>query len=326
MRVLGLGNALVDILARINDDAMLQQLSLPKGSMQLVDEQNATNVSLAIKDFQKAQASGGSAANTIHGLANLGIQTGFIGKVGVDDLGTFFKQDMEQSNIFPHLFYSGNNKSGHCTSLISADSERTMATYLGAAIELSSADLTESLFDNYHYFHVEGYLVQNFDLIESALKIAKQKGLKISLDLASYNVVEANLEFLTHLVEEYVDILFANEEEAKSFSGKEGHEALQYMGSKVDVAVLKLGKNGSLIKHFDEIIEVGVIPVNSIDTTGAGDLYAAGFLYGLINQLSPRLCGEVGAILSGNVIEVIGPKMDQERWTHVRTAIELLKN
>ncbi len=326
MRVLGLGNALVDILARISDDSMLKELNLPKGSMQLVDQQNADNVSQAIKDLPKSQASGGSAANTIHGLANLGIQTGFIGKVGTDDLGTIFKHDMEQFNILPHLFYSHINKSGHCTSLISADSERTLATYLGAAVELNAGDLSENLFDDYHYFHVEGYLIQNPELIECALKIAKQKGLKISLDLASYNVVEANLATITRLVEEYVDILFANEEEAKSFSGKEGREALDYMGQKVDIAVLKLGKKGSLIKHFDEVIQVGVIPVNSIDTTGAGDLYAAGFLYGLINRLTPRLCGEAGAILSGNVIEVIGPKMDQQRWTQVRSAIASLKN
>ncbi len=152
MRVLGLGNALVDILARISNDAILQELSLPKGSMQLVDEQNAEYVSNALIGLPKAQASGGSAANTIHGLANLGIQTGFIGKVGNDDLGSFFKHDMEQFNIFPHLFYSDKNKSGHCTSLISADSERTMATYLGAAVELNVEDLTESLFDNYQYF------------------------------------------------------------------------------------------------------------------------------------------------------------------------------
>lgn len=325
MRVLGLGNALVDILARLNDDDLLNQLKLPKGSMQLIDGKGAATVSEALKSYEKAQVSGGSAANTIHGLAHLGVQTGFIGKVGNDELGTIFKKDMELANIRAHLFYS-NSPSGYCTSLISRDAERTMTTYLGAAIELTASDITESLFDNYHYFHVEGYMVQNTQLVENAFKMAKQRGLKTSLDLASYNVVEDNLEFLTRLVENYVDILFANEEEAKAFSGKSEKEALDYMGSKSEIAVLKLGARGSIIKHFNEIVEVGVIQAQSIDSTGAGDLYAAGFLFGLINQLSAKACGQIGALLAGNVIEVVGPKIDQERWSKIKHNISRITN
>ena len=318
--VLGLGNALVDILARLKDDSLLEELNLPKGSMQLVDDEGVTLVQKKAGHLFKDKASGGSAANTIHGLASLGVKTGFIGMIGNDELGNFFKADLEKNNISPFLLY-GKNRSGTAISLISPDSERTFATYLGAAIEMTSSDIKEEMFDGYSYFHVEGYLVQNYKLVESALKMAKKTGVKNSLDLASYNVVEDNLDFLKRITKKYVDILFANEEEAKAFTGMEGHEALEEMSKYSDISILKLGKNGSLIKYKGEIVEVGVIPAKSIDTTGAGDLYASGFIYGMINSLSPKQCGKIGSIASGNVIEVIGPKMDERRWNTIKNSV-----
>jgi sugar/nucleoside kinase (ribokinase family) len=324
-RVLGLGNALVDILAVMKDDQLLNELKFPKGSMQLVDDEGVQLVQEKAGHLFKEKASGGSAANTIHGLSNLGIKTGFIGKVGNDEFGRFFKDDMSQKNITPHLL-TGKNRSGRAIALISPDSERTFATYLGAAIELTANDLTVNLFDGYSYFHVEGYLVQNKELVETALQMARQKGMKTSLDLASFNVVEENLEFLTYLVKKYVDILFANEEEAKAFTGKEGKAALHKMAEYTDIAVLKLGKEGSIIKHSEEVVKVGVIPAESIDTTGAGDLYAAGFIYGLVNHLNLFQCGSIGAITSGNVIEVMGPKMDEKRWELIRIKINDILN
>jgi len=323
--VLGLGNALVDVLARLEDDQLLSNLDFPKGSMQLVDEAIVQKVVSATAHLKKEMASGGSAANTIHGLAVLGVETGFIGKIGDDEFGRFFREDMSRNNITPHLT-AGMNKSGRAYALISPDSERTFATYLGAAIELSSDDLADHLFDGYAYFHIEGYLVQNKPLVEKAIQMAKAKGLKVSIDLASFNVVEENLEFLSRMVKDYVDIVFANEEEAKAFTGKEGEEALQLLGAHAEIAVLKLGKSGSLIKRVDEVVKVGVIPAKSIDTTGAGDLYAAGFLYGLIQKLDLDKCGKIGSILSGHVIEVVGPKMDESTWNSIREKIELELN
>jgi sugar/nucleoside kinase (ribokinase family) len=319
-KVLGMGNALVDILTRIDSDEILNQLNLPKGSMQLVDSNLASQVLEATSSFSREQASGGSAANTIHALACMGIPTGYFGKVGNDELGRFFKNDMESNNITPQLLES-ENASGKAIALISPDSERTFATFLGAACELSANDLNHSIFEGYTYFHIEGYLVFNRELIEKALVMAKSKNLKVSLDLASFNVVEANLDFLKEMAKKHVDILFANEEEAKAFTGKTGMEALHDMAQYCDIAVLKQGKNGSLIKRFDEVVTVGIIPAKSIDTTGAGDLYAAGFLFGLLNELSLKKCGEIGAVISGNVIEVVGPKMDEARWVKIRNHI-----
>lgn len=324
-KVLGMGNALVDILTRIENDTILQQLNLPKGSMQLVDSQLASQVMDVTSHLGREQASGGSAANTIHALACLGVKTGFLGKVGADELGQFFKNDMAQNNIEPLLLES-KSASGKAIALISPDSERTFATFLGAAVELSANDIDATKFEGYSYFHIEGYLVQNRELIEKALITAKAHNLKVSLDLASFNVVEANLDFLRDMSKAHVDILFANEEEAKAFTGKTGEDALHEMGTYCNIAVLKQGKSGSLIKMDDQVFTVGIIPVNSIDTTGAGDLYAAGFLYGLINQLSPQKCGQIGAIISGHVIEVVGPKMDEKRWDKIKEMIAEVMN
>lgn len=324
-KVIGMGNALVDILTRLQDDTILSELKYPKGSMQLVNVEEVANVLLATRDFPRNQASGGSAANTIHGLANLGIETGFFGKVGKDEWGEFFRSDLEKRSIKPYLLES-DNESGRAFALISPDSERTFATFLGAAVELAHHEIPDNLFDDYSILHIEGYLVQNRDLIRHALELAKSKGLKVSLDLASFNVVEDNLEFLHEMVEKYVDILFANEEEAKAFTGLEEEEALHKISRYCDLTILKLGKKGSVIKHFDEVVKVDPIMAESLDTTGAGDLYASGFLFGMIHGLPIEKCGKIGSLLAGKVIEVIGPKMDDATWIMIKEEVAALLN
>lgn len=320
-KVLGMGNALVDILIKLENDNVLATYDLPKGSMQLVDRLKAERILAGTKDLDKTIASGGSAANTIHGLAALGVSTGFLGTIGKDNWGELFEQDIASNNIEPKLIYS-NTESGRAIALVSKDSERTFATFLGAAVELSADNIDEEIFRGYNYLHIEGYLVQNEELIKKAVILARQLGLKVSLDLASYNVVEDNLDMLRELVKNNVDILFANEEEAKIFTGKNPGEAIFDIAKDVEIAVVKLGKNGSIIKRGNEFTEVGVVKANSIDTTGAGDLYASGFLYGLINGMTLKRSGEIGALLSGRVIEIIGPKPDKSMWDEIRKLIK----
>ena len=325
LKIIGIGNALVDVLIKLDNDNLLEKFSLPKGSMQLVDTDFVIRLTEVTKNINKQLASGGSAANTIHGLANLGIESAYIGKVGQDDFGKFFTDDLKKSNINPKLFFS-KTETGRANTLISKDGERTFATYLGAAVELNANDLSMELLDGYDYFHIEGYLVFNHELLLKAAELAKQKKMIISLDLASYNVVEANLDFLKDFVKKYVDILFANEEEAKAFIGKEPAEALNEIAEMCRIAVVKIGDKGSLIKSGNEIYKVNIIPVKCIDTTGAGDLYASVFLFGLLKGLPLNKCGEIGAILSGNVIEVIGAKMEEKRWQKVNESVNAVMN
>lgn len=320
-KVLGIGNALVDIMTKLKNDDLLKENNLPRGSMQLIDQDFADKLTEATRDLEKLQSSGGSAANTIHGLARLGVPTGFIGKVGKDELGDLFHDDMKNNKIDPKLFRS-QTTTGRSIALVSPDSERTMATMLGAAVELSPDDLKESIFEGYDYLHIEGYLILNHELLKKAFELAKKQGMKVSLDLASYNVVEDNLEFLKTFVKDYVDIIFANEEEAKSFTGKEPEAALDDLAEVCDIAVVKVGKEGSFVKKGAEKVKIDPIDVKPVDTTGAGDAYAGGFLYGLINNFSLDKSGYIGAVLAGKVIEVIGAKMDDAKWKEVYKMIE----
>lgn len=321
-KVIGLGNALVDIMTKIDTDAFLNEQKLPKGSMQLVDQEVSNQVLHAAEKFSREQTSGGSAANTIHGLAKLGIESAFVGVVGDDELGNFFASDLRGNNIYDKLTIS-KTETGRAVALVSPDSERTFAVYLGAAIEMTPEMITPETFDGYDILHIEGYLVQNHALVEKALATAKGKGLQVSLDLASYNVVDDNRKFLIDIIKKYVDIVFANEEESKSLTGKEPREALYDIAEMCEIAVVKLGKEGSLIRSAEQDYMAGVIDVNPIDTTGAGDLYASGFLYGLIKGYSFEKCAIIGAILSGLVIELIGAKLNEEGWNK---ALEMIRS
>ncbi|MCE5346143.1 MAG: adenosine kinase [Bacteroidales bacterium] len=320
-KILGIGNALVDVMTMLNDDSVLGKFGFPKGSMQLVDKTKSESVKSETRNLKRSLASGGSAANTIHGLAMLGVNTGFIGSVGKDDTGEFFEKDMKAAGV--KTFLSRRDSiTGTAVALISPDTERTFATHLGAAVELDAADLNTDDFKDYHILYLEGYLILNKILVEKACRIAKENKMKIALDLASYNVVESNLPDLKEIIEKYIDIVFANEEEAKSFTGLTQLEALGSLSELSDVAVVKIGKEGSLIKRGEELIKVGTIEVQSIDTTGAGDLYASGFLYGYANDLPLEKCGLIGSVLAGHVIEIIGAKMDESRWKKIRRTIK----
>jgi sugar/nucleoside kinase (ribokinase family) len=200
---------------------------------------------------------------------------------------------------------------------VSTDAERTFATYLGASVELTSTDLYPGLFDNYKIIHIEGYMVQDHELLAEAVKMAKSKGVTVSLDLAAYNVVDENLAFLHSIVKDYVDIVFANEEEAKAYTNQEPDKALLSIAEECDTAIIKLGEKGSFIKHDDEVIPVSGYKIDPIDTTGAGDLYAAGFLYGLVKGFDLKKCGRIASILSAKVIEVVGSQMPPQKWEEV---------
>lgn len=319
-RFIGIGNALVDVLVQIPDPSILEALQLPKGSMQLVDHARAQEVMQAVRHYGHHKASGGSASNTIHGLARLGNSTSFIGHTGNDETGHFFRQDMEKAGINPVLI-TNDDPSGIAHALITPDGERTFATFLGAAIRLSAAHLDTSMFENADYLYVEGYLVQNEALIRRAMKLAKRCGLQVVLDLASYNVVEANRPLLDELLRSNVDIVFANEEEARALTGSAPEESLDYLSSVCGTAVVKLGARGAIVKCGSTIISGPAFEAKVLDTTGAGDLFAAGFLHVFANGGSLQDAVEAGALLGARVIEHLGPKIPDEQWPALSRSI-----
>lgn len=324
-KILGIGNALVDVMTQINDDSILERFELPKGSMQLVDEAKSGMIKLVTQKSKRTLASGGSAANTIHGLAMIGTHAGFIGSIGEDELGDFFENDMKKAGVSTMLLRR-DTVTGTAVALVSTDSERTFATHLGAAVELDDKDLRPEYFKDYNILYMEGYLIINRAMVERACILARENKMKVAVDLASFNVVEEQLDDFTEIIEKYVDIVFANEEEARAFTGSGPEEALKKISESCEVAVVKVGSEGSWIKRGDEIVKVGTEKVNVKDTTGAGDLYASGFLYGYARGLDLDKCGLIGSLLAGKVIENIGARMNEEQFAELRESIKTIIN
>lgn len=319
-RILGIGSALVDIMTHIDDEQILNQLNLPKGSMQLVsaDEAEAINKTLSATTM----SAGGSAANTISGLAKMGVEAGFLGVVGDDYIGRFFEKEMNETGVVPLLVKSSTSPSGRVQAIVTNDSERTFATFLGASQELAKEHITAEKLKGWDVFYVEGYLVSSPVMLDHALKTASEAGMNIAIDLASYNVVSDNREYLLDIVKNRANIVFANEEEARALTGLEPEQALDFIASMCDIAVVKIGKKGALVKHGDMVCRIAPVEANVIDTTGAGDMFAAGFLWGLVNGKTLQQCGDIGSLLASNIIEVTGAKMDEERWENIFKAIK----
>ena len=325
-RIIGIGNALTDMLVNLSNDQVLAKYGIARGSMSLVDSTLQSEVSKAVAGRPYSLSLGGSADNTIRAMARLGAEVGFIGKVGQDTTGDFFEQALDNLGIRPVIF-RGTKRSGKCVSLISPDGERTMLTHLGAALEMVADEISPAIFEGYDCLYVEGYLVQNHQLIESAISTAKQCGLKVAIDLASFNVVEENIDFLRRIVSQYVDIVFANEDEARVFSAEsEPINALQYISEMCELAVVKIGMRGALIKQGEQVVHVGIMEAaKRVDTTGAGDFYAAGFLYGLTQGLDLRQCGTIGAVTAGKVIEIVGTTLSDEAWDEILSYVKRVK-
>ena len=316
MKIIGIGNALTDVLVKLKDESLLQEMELPKGSMNLIEVDKRNYLLDRTEDIEIKITTGGSACNTLLALNELGVHTGFIGKVGNDHYGNFFSNIIRDAGIHSHFIHE-EKPSGTAMVFISPDGERTFGTYLGVAAELSASDLKQDIFSQYTHLYAEGYLVQNHELIETAMKMAKNAGLKVALDLASYNVVEVEKDFLQHLIENYVDILFANEQEAEALTGKQPEEAIHIIGKTVDIAVVKVGKEGSYVLCNNELAHVPVEELPRVDTTAAGDYYAAGFFYGMEKECSMKECAQLGSLLAGEIIQVIGTKLSRTTWNRI---------
>lgn len=312
-KVLGIGNALVDVIVKLENDELLNQLGLEKGGMEMIDAQRKRTIHETIKNLPQTSATGGSCSNTIHGLARLGMNAGYIGKVGNDDHGRFFQGEMKRYNVTPHLMPSDID-TGIATTFMSPDAERSFATYLGAAATMTANELDADIFKNYDFLYIEGYLIYNHDLIMRLCHIAKENNLQVAMDFGSFNMVEEHRAFLEDVLKNYVDIIFANEEEAKAFTGKERSEALEILSQYCPIAVVKLGKDGSIVKVDGKVTVIPPYEAERIDTNGAGDIYASGFIYGLLKEYDIQRCGYIASRLSAAIIETVGAKLTDKQW------------
>jgi len=319
--IVGVGSALIDILAHERED-FLSKTGAVKGGMTYVGKE-FIDKTLLLSSQPPTLVPGGSACNTVVGVGKLGGAARFIGKCGSGAMGDFFRNDLRRQNVEPALLHS-DSPTGRVLAIITPDAQRSMFTFLGASAEIRPQDITKAFFKNAAIVHVEGYLLFNPELILKVLKTAKSAGAKISLDLASFNVVQESHGQLQQIVKSFVDILLANEDEALAYTGeKDEIRAIRAMAADSEIAVLKVGERGSFIAYRNQIIPIEPktgAPV--IDSTGAGDLWAAGFLYGLVNGYALEQCGELGSACGYEVCRVIGACIPDAGWERVRKLVK----
>jgi sugar/nucleoside kinase (ribokinase family) len=319
--IVGVGSALIDILAH-ESDAFVEKAGAVKGGMVYVDNTVIDDTAKMVGQ-KPIVVPGGSACNTMVGIGQLNGRARFVGKCGKGSMGKLLRTDLERQNVEPLLFES-DSPTGRVLSIITADAQRSMMTFLGAAAEAHPREMTPDCFIDAAIVHIEGYLLFNPDLFTAIIESARNAGALISLDLASFNVVEASKAVLTGFVEQYIDILIANEDEALAYTGiKEEPEALAALAEQVDIAVLKIGARGSLISYKGEHIRVQACGDGSaVDTTGAGDLWASGFLYGVVNQMPLDRCGDLGSRCGHAVCQVVGANIPEDQWITIRKSVE----
>ena len=318
--ILGVGNALVDALYPGISDTLLAELSLPKGSMQLIDQSTFKAITSRMAANERHRTTGGSASNTIVALAHLGVPTAVAGKVGPDADGAFFADSFAAAGAHLNLA-SSPLPTGVASAFITPDGERTFATFLGAAATMGVEDIRDAWFDGVDTVYIEGYLVQNSDFVLTLARRAHDAGLTVCLDMASYNVVEAARDTFDRLLD-YTDILFANEEEARAFTGQAPQEALRTLAARVGTAVVKTGKQGALAMQGDEVAERPAKPVPHVaDTTAAGDYFAAGFLYARSMGYDLGRCVKTGHALAGEIVQVVGTRLEESTWQRLKAAL-----
>jgi sugar/nucleoside kinase (ribokinase family) len=321
LSVAGVGSALVDICIQ-ESDVFIARVGACKGGMTLVDS-TAIAAALNWTDAKPSIVPGGSACNTILGLGKLGATARFIGKRGHDAWGALFEAGVRDHGVEPVLF-SAATPTGHVLSIITPDAQRSMLTYLGASGETQPTEITPDLFRGAALVHLEGYLLFNQELMAAALSAASRAGAKISLDLASFTVVEAALPLLPQILDQYIDIVIANEDEARAFTGFGDEEkAIEVLERHSSLAVIKLGKRGSLIACAGNRFRIAAITDGSaVDTTGAGDLWASGFLYGLLRGFSIEKSGELGSACGYEVCKGIGASIPPEGWKRIMSRLQ----
>ena len=323
--IVGIGNAIVDVLTT-TDDSLLEELSFNKGSMTLIDENKANELYEIITN--RIQKSGGSVANSLACIAKLGGKTAFIGRVKDDKLGEIFTEEISTTGtIFKTPPSLVGPPTARCLIFVTPDAQRTMCTYLGASVHLEPEDIDLSAVREAKILYLEGYLWDNpaaKNAFIKASEIAKNAGRKVALSLSDSFCVNRHRESFIKLVEDHIDILFANEEEITTlYKGSSLKTTIEKLKKKCDLAAITTGEKGSiLISNGQEINIDPFIFGKAIDTTGAGDLYAGGFLKGLADGLKPELAAKIGSICAGQIVTQLGSRSNADLFNLVNSHLE----
>jgi sugar/nucleoside kinase (ribokinase family) len=318
--LVGVGSPIMDLVARV-PDAFLANVAGDKGGMVLVDAVEMGRI-VALLSTPPAVTPGGSAANATYNAARLGLSTTFVGKLGNDALAKTYADRFGAAGVDTRRFKHGAVANALCLAMVTPDAQRTMRTCLGAAMTLAPAEITPADFADVRHAHIEGYLVFNQALCEAVLAAARAAGCTISLDLSSFEVVNASRDWMFRQFGKGIDIVFANEDEIRAlYPDRPGDfKALtQALAGEGVVAAVKMGKEGSWIAKGSEIHRNPPILLDDVvDTNGAGDAWAAGFLYGYLKGFPLPRCGDIAAILGSETVRHLGPLIPESAWAAVK--------
>ena len=328
--VVGAGTAIVDLLVRVDDDFLAKELPDGRGNTTWVDAARLDELIRLLQErgFRLEKAPGGSTGNLLCGLSELGCGSRFLGWLGIDDDGVYYRDTFAESGGDIQSFkYHPSKHTGRCLSLISPDADRSMVTDLGASAEMRADGILASDLDGANLLHTEGYLcgLEDRTFLPCLFERAKNAGIPVSFDLASYGIVRNHRAALLDYLDQYVDIVFANELEAAEFAGTDDPETmLDALAKLCPVAAVKLGAIGSIVRMDGRTVRIPPEHADPVDATGAGDLWQAGFLFGRLHHAAPEVCGRIGSILGAAAVSTFGARLPEDRWRELRERIRAM--
>jgi sugar/nucleoside kinase (ribokinase family) len=319
--LIGVGSPIMDLLARVPDEFLQKHVAGEKGGMVLVDHDEMQRI-VSLLDGEPAYATGGSAANATYNAARLGLRTTFLGKLGSDDLARVYRNAFESVGVNSSRFKQGANANARCLALVTPDAQRTMRTCLAAAMTLSPDEISPGDFQGCKHAHIEGYLVFNRALADAVLVAARAAGCTTSLDLSSFEVVNASRDWLFSQFRRGIDVVFANEDEIRTLFQDQTTEysvLAQKLASFGVLAAVKVGKDGAWIARDGALHRIEPIAVaDVIDTNGAGDAWAAGFLFGYLRGWPLPACGAIASLLGAETVMHMGPIIPETHFEIMR--------
>ena len=317
--VLALGDPYVDRILRVNEEFLHSVPGEKGGTLEITYPTLVALVSTA--ESEPEIIPGGSAANMLRGLAHLGHSCALLGKIGNDDLAEYFLKSLEGLPIHP-LLTEVDLPTGQVVCLVTPDGDRTQRTLVGSAGAMRPDEVEEEHFDDVRLVHIEGYTLRNGELPRHSAKLAKAAGCMVSMDLAAFELVERYQDLVTDLVKNYVDILFCNSLEAEALTGRAPEHAVSVIAEHCDVAVVTMGASGCWVQSGADKHYCPTDPVTPMDSTGAGDLFSAGFLYGWLNGAQLPECARMGALVARQVIQGLGPQISRRRWQELKAEVQ----
>lgn len=321
---MGIGNPLLDIIIEV-PDAVLSEHHLQKGGMSLVSADRGKELLTALRSYPQAFLSGGSAANTVAGVALLGGSARFVGVIGDDHHGDIYERDMAEARVEMGLIRHESEPTGYAITLVTPDGERTFATFLGAAACFRKEHIDVAAIKESRILHVEGYLLsgeESREAVIEAVRCANEGETLVSIDLSARGVILEHLDTVKQIVSDNADIVFVNEEEALALTGKADMDALHEIAEFCPIAVVKLGAKGSLVKRHGKVHRIDPHPVVMVNTNGAGDMYAAGFLHGLARGHDTEAMGYIASVAAGLVVSSEGARMHTSHHGTIRRVLE----